>query len=98
MRTKSIVDGKIVKEDDSFRLWSIRAHFIDWRSRGETTGPLPNFGVLVNINLARVDTDPIINAGFFTLGSITFEVVRDRNVFSAIVDGLVGHNASRQRG
>ena len=65
MRTKIIVAGKTVKEDDSFRLWSIRAHILGWRSRGRTTGPLPDFSVLVYVNLARVDTDPIINAGLF---------------------------------
>jgi len=65
MRTKIIVAGKTIKEDDSFRLWSIHAHIIGWRSRGKTTGPLPYFGVLELDNIARVNTDPIINAGLF---------------------------------
>jgi hypothetical protein len=94
MRTKTIVVGKAVKEDGSFRHWSIDAP--NWCSRGETTGPLPNFGVLININLARVDTDPIINAGVFICGSIAVKVERDSNVFSALVAGLVGHNTTRQ--
>ena len=45
--------------------------------------------------LTRVEIDPIINAGTFW-GCSSPGVERHSNVFSALVDGLVGFNAMRQ--
>ena len=93
MRTRLIVCRKTVKEDDSFRL-CIHAP-VPWGLFRRTTGPLPDLGVRVYDNIARVDTDPIIDKGFFYRYNSP-EVEGDRNAFSAFVGGLVGFHARRQ--